>query len=370
MLYGLEATPRVSPEETALARHVLQELQTATDELEEDFYDAEDEEEEALAEEKLQKLYRSLHALLSAPEEYRPTIAAAILIRHTRKRTLRSSLFTKRLQDRYLKLAYNIGKEDFPYPNANIELRAKVALGYSPVELARGYLTKREAHEWLSSVLCQDHPATWFAYEKLDLPEDFLPHTLSYIGVEVFRWFVGAWKDKKRKNALLRDRVQLGPGGHAIHGAYIDRLDELEPEDLVKSVDRTFQNAMERIAKEMNEGYEPGDLLLEVPPWWPAGPHATLLQTPRMLFEEGRAMEHCAGQYTGRVAQGESIVVAIHPTNRQGVVLCRATLELDPQDGGIRQLFGAGNTSPGQECRVIAENLSLRFQEWLTGGPG
>jgi hypothetical protein len=303
-----------------------------------------------------------------APPPHRAKIAAAAIAMWPKTSLVVTdpdpeNVFSRDEMERIFEL-----QDAFPYPCAGLEERARLVMGYSPRTLAHDLLTKREAHQWLScypdGVFVQgEEIGNWYAEHFIGIPRDQI-RRFEYAEILSDRrgldWLRSVWNDPARRAALLRDRVMLGPEGAEIRGAFIDRLGELEPDDLVRSVEGSFRNAVNRLMEGVEKRFKPDEQLIEPPAWWEQtrklnARYARLLNTRRELSNEGREMDHCSGLYAAPVADKRSIVISLKlPT-------CRSTVELDADDLKIRQHVGPGNTAPHPNC---IRTLNRLHTEW------
>ena len=233
------------------------------------------------------------------------------------------------------------------YPKLSVEVAVKVALGTSPVAISQGLLSRKEAHQWL----LKGGPGAlyeWTIKNSViqflirDLPlNDFLPRD-----VEVARWLLhvharGAW------SALLK--IRRFPNGRTVQ--YLDRLDEIIPEDLDRGistgVERAFTRAKERLAQVAIEDQR---ILCENPfgylPKW-----IRLLNTPADLVNEGLDMNHCVGGYVSQVEKGHCLILSI--ISRHG----RSTVEIRKGEEGwwIAQHLGYQNTPSPPRHQALLE---------------
>lgn len=195
-------------------------------------------------------------------------------------------------------------------------------------------LTKKERLAWIGQSKFEN-VEDWYrasVVSKHGLEGDAYVH---HGGVEVWRWVDAALSDAKRRPALLRD--------NRMH-----RIDELTPQDLVKSVSDTFHNAEERAAKNAWDG---PDELIKPKPW-----HATLpeglkvLTTVVELFREGRECSHCVASYARSVYSGECLIVQVKAGNS------RSTAEI--RGPRVHQHRGPRNSDPAPECKALLESVS------------
>jgi len=238
------------------------------------------------------------------------------------------------------------------YPNISDKLRARLILGERPVDLAPG-LTRAEAHLWL--IDGAKEPAYRWLVKGI-------PGAESVKSMPVARWLLACWNDPPRKQALLATR-EYRVFGTVVRGAYIRRIDEIEPADLQhgasSGVDSTFNRAVARLAKE-KEAQISADTkpLAPVPHWWSAtrARCARLLITGRDLAEEGKAMKHCVAFYHKYVKRGDVVIVALN------VLGNRSTVEVNRKTAAILQHRGYANGDPPELCERALKVLHRRWK--------
>lgn len=216
-------------------------------------------------------------------------------------------------------------------------------LGEHPTKLAEGYLNKREASAWIRQSRYRN-PLDW-QWAQMGLVDVRRPDS-----VEVTQWALRALACPERNAALRRDRA-----GMAGEGAYLKRLDELTPADLVaESVETVFSAATTRRMREMWSG---DPILCETPRWAESLPSGvSVLTMAEELICEGMEMRHCVGDYCGRVSNGECHILSIRVGDE------RSTAEVSPR-GEIRQHVGSRNSSPSAACIKLL-NQALKLIVW------
>ncbi|RPH40632.1 MAG: hypothetical protein EHM87_21700 [Burkholderiales bacterium] len=242
------------------------------------------------------------------------------------------------------------------YPNTTVERAARLALGDTPVQLSMGILTKKEAHEWLRDGW-QD-PLSWLV-AKLAMPG--VPRLRS---VSIVRWLHevqrrGAWAQ------LTKARTVHGPGGVVAEVRYIDRIDEIQDEDLVRwaktLVEEAFAHAAERLGAAWQERMFHDHTPLAQPPKWKLYQNSMrVLNTPAELAAEGRDLQHCVGGYEYAVRSGQSVILGINVRGN------RSTAELTPE-GQVRQHRGLQNRDPHPWCQAVLDRFQKRNQ--IGGAP-
>ena len=237
------------------------------------------------------------------------------------------------------------------YPGISRGLRARLALGAAPTDLAPG-LTRGEAHGWLLDG-APDAPV-WLLRGLIGaggLPADASPRS-----VAVARWLLRCWADPARREALERPRREL-MAGRLVEGRYVDRLDELRDRDLAESVEATYRRAGERLRASLERALRSrGEPLSPVPSWWRPLRCARLLRSGADLVAEGHALRHCVASYADAVRARESVIVGL------AVVGQRSTAEIDPRDRRVRQHRGPGNREPHPLCVAALAVLCRRWE--------
>ena len=236
------------------------------------------------------------------------------------------------------------------YPGASLAQAARLCLGESPVQVSGGQLTRREAHEWLSSAP-ELPPTEWLAR---GLPAEC--HQLR--SAAVVRWLY----DVRRRGGwgqLERARTLHGPAGQVVRWRFLDRIDEIQDEDLVRGVrtgvEEAFGHAAERAgASWIEQNRENHRVLASVPPRWKLYRNSMRpLVTPAQLIREGEEMHHCVGGYAAAVERGQSIIISL------SVVGHRSTVEMTP-DGRVLQHYGPHNDTPHPLCQRVLDRFLRR----------
>jgi hypothetical protein len=242
------------------------------------------------------------------------------------------------------------------YPEVSLDVAAALCLGRSPVELAAeagpdARLTRREAHEWALAGAPAEVLSWWCGRT---LPLD-CPRVRSW---PVARWLAdvarrGHWE------LLTHERTFEGPAGERGHARYLDKVDELDAQDLVAGTRTGVEPAFRRAAGRFGEAAmararEEHRTLAPLPPGWRLFRAARHLDTPAKLAREGDELRHCVGGYSPYVADGRSVIL--------GLDVCghRSTVELSPS-GEVRQHRGPRNAEPHPLCRRALEVLVRRL---------
>lgn len=240
------------------------------------------------------------------------------------------------------------------YPRVSEVQAARLVRGETPVQLAGGQLTKREAHMWLTAG--GGDPLEWLCQR---LPAG-TPHVRSFA---VARWLIdvhrrGAWA------SLTRERDIPGPAGQRITVRYLDRVDEIQDVDLVRGpatgVDAAFERAAMRAGEQwLAQARVDHRVLQPLPHGWRLYRCMRHLCTPAALVREGESMHHCVGSYSSAVEGGQSVILAINVTGH------RSTVELTPS-GRVLQHRGPYNSDPHPLCQRVLERFLRRIHASVT----
>lgn len=236
------------------------------------------------------------------------------------------------------------------YPGVTLAQAARLCRGESPVQVSGGQLTRREAHEWLSTAP-ELSPTEWLA-------RGLSAECHHLRSAAVVRWLY----DVRRRGGwgqLERERTLHGPAGQTVRWRFLDRVDEIQDVDLSRGVrtgvEEAFAHAAERLGSawlEQNRGNH--RVLASVPPRWRLYRNSMRpLVTPAQLIREGEEMHHCVGGYASAVEQGQSVILAL------SVVGHRSTVELSP-DGRVLQHHGPRNEPPHPLCQRVLEKFLRR----------
>lgn len=251
------------------------------------------------------------------------------------------------------------------YPHVNVEQARQLRAGVPPRELARqadpdSELTAAEAHRWLSDAP-QMSPLRWLSRElfrKLNVAGK-VPFAMRSWAVA--RWAQRVVSSRPEREALLRRRQLMGPGGQVISVRFVDRLDEIQEVDLVEGIRTGVQRAYERAAARvgadrLEELAKDHRVLARIPAHWPRrlGARVRVLVTAAELVAEGREMQHCVGGYAHAVESGRSMIVSIRAGGH------RSTAEITPA-GEVLQHHGRCNTRPSAVCDAVLRSLLRRI---------
>jgi hypothetical protein len=176
--------------------------------------------------------------------------------------------------------------------------------------------------------------------------------------ITVARWLRAIDKDPARTAALERVRIAYLPGGEERRFRYLDKLDEIRAEDLVKgprtSVDAAFRSAAKRLEEVARKyGCESHDMLRAPPSWLASMRCMHPLVSAAQLWAEGKDLDHCAGVYADSVKRGESVVVSLRVPELDRasgkVVEHRSTVEFNGL-GQVLQHRSRSNGHPHPLC--------------------
>lgn len=202
------------------------------------------------------------------------------------------------------------------YPTIPFTLAREIAMGKSPAEVSGG-LTKKQAHQWLTSGACDPAPV-WLA-GTLGLP----PHK----DMKVVKWLETLQGSKGRWEAVTRQRrTHMGHMGWRDY-TLLDILDEVQGEDIITGSD-SVEDVIERANARLGEDFmaaNKGDhrILCPVPVGMDKMPRwGRVLRTPAQLVAEGSHLGHCVATYIKSVEDGKCTIVGI--STRHG----RSTVEL------------------------------------------
>lgn len=230
------------------------------------------------------------------------------------------------------------------YPQAPREIGARIVRGETPVEIAASVgveFSRAEAHAWLLAG-GGDHPVGWLQ-DHLHAT-DALPLLPPLRDPAVIRWLAevrrrGSWAQ------LTRERTVHGPGGEVAQFCFLDRLDEVAEQDLVRGVHTRVEDAFRAVAQRYGEAamnaHRHDFRVLAPAPRWRVFPRSQRwLVTPASLVAEGSALGHCVGGYSSAVERGQSAILS------QQIGLLRSTVEIDPRSGRVLQHYGPNNSQP------------------------
>ena len=246
---------------------------------------------------------------------------------------------------------------------ATPEVCARIILGESPKDIAP-QLTQKEAAAWAYQTV-HATPEDWLWVRIVAKhPELSVSRAKS---IEVMRWAARMMQSPSRSKAMLERRCVFGEGGgeekedghdeyaHEADAAdaassIVQRLDEIEPQDLTPSAVETLQNAVNR---QMREQWDGPDELRAHEPWMDELPEGcTVIRTWPQLFNEGREMRHCVSSYAKDIASKRSVIVSIRAGHR------RSTAEYIR--GDLRQHQAFARSRPHEDCCIVAEEIARK----------
>lgn len=241
------------------------------------------------------------------------------------------------------------------YPYVPLTVARRLCLGESPRQIADGVLTAREAHRWCAAGA--DDVAEWLQQELLG----GMAEVPALRDAKIVRW-LAAVKRRGGWGQLVKERPLHLPAGETASWRPIDRIDEIQIEDLARgertSVDAAFESAAVRQADEWAaKAREDQRVLKPLPGSWRPFKCMRHLNTPALLEREGREAQNCVGGYANAVERGESVIFSI-TLPRKGV---RSTVELTPT-GRVLQHWGPQNRDPHPALeRVLRSFLERRI---------
>lgn len=235
------------------------------------------------------------------------------------------------------------------YPAATLAQAARLCLGESPAQVSGGQLSRREAHEWLSTAP-ELSPTEWLAR---GLPAEC--HQLR--SVAVVRWLY----DVRRRGGwgqLERERTLHGPAGQTVKWRFVDRIDEIQDVDLSRGVRTGVEEAFESAAKRAGSSWIEQNranhrVLASVPRWKLYRNSMRPLLTTAQLIREGEELHHCVGGYAAAVEQGQSVIISM------SVIGHRSTVEMTP-NGRVLQHYGPRNEPPHPLCQRVLDKFLRR----------
>lgn len=241
------------------------------------------------------------------------------------------------------------------YPKIDITLAKRICLGETPVELAEGLLSKKEAHAWLinpyfattSGIISTSiikNSILHFLNIKLCVS---LPVNASYFNfrsIKILRWVEYLNKTNKFEVLTKPRRVRI-PGTDRYFGrTYWNIIDEVQEEDILTGKDSAhdvFERAGRRKSVEFyKESLKQNRKLCDIPEFATTLPRwIKYLSTSAELAIEGKELAHCVGGYLSAVEQGNCHILSIR--TQYGW----STVELDNYFH-IAQHYGYNNSDP------------------------
>lgn len=252
------------------------------------------------------------------------------------------------------------------YPRVEVHVAERISEGTAPVEIFKGLLTKKEAHEALTEGISEALTyLDWKLQSRLlaryENPEVLPPGPLR--SPALLRWALalearGGW------GQLLRKRTVHGPAGLEVEFCFLEWIDELQDVDLVRGdatrADEAFEACARRIGSDwLTQAERDHRVLCDTP----AGDLARyrgvrVLRTPAELVREGREMAHCVGGYAPAVEAGQVWILALRAGPH------RSTAEVQRSTGYVFQHRGRLNREP-EAClqRLLQKYLAaIRFR--------
>jgi hypothetical protein len=245
------------------------------------------------------------------------------------------------------------------YPKAKkLRNAIGITLGMTPVRLSDDVLSKKEAHEWLSSGMDNMYSIDWLLRDLTIIPQGKITSP------NVARWLLAANK-RGGLGQLTRLRVQYGPQGQRMEFRFLDVLDEVHDVDLVNgpntSIERAFEAASERGGDSYNKKFINNHRYISKHPnTWKLVDGARFVTTPSELVREGDEMRHCVGKYIVNVQEGYSAIVAMNLGGE------RSTFEVRLGDSVVTQHYGFNDKSPPRVCVEALEQM-MKTNRWTYG---
>lgn len=244
------------------------------------------------------------------------------------------------------------------FPIVPEEVAEMVAQGKSPLQIAREYgddpdtdVTPADAHAWM----VYGAPSNLTVWRTLRIQ--------SSVGVQGIRSLtIAQWIDDVKRRGqwglLLAPRRIPGPAGAAIEYRYIDRIDEIQEQDLTKGIQtpvrvafdsaarRTVGASLEKLARDYR-------VLRQPPGAWRFSSRVTPLVTAASLVREGRELNPCVGGYASAVESGRSVILSIRVGSH------RSTAEITTE-GQVLQHRAQHNATPHRACQMALESFLRR----------
>ena len=248
-----------------------------------------------------------------------------------------------------------------------------LARGLSPVDAVDRYartlehydaegprLTAREARDFASFAEpgYAPCPARWLVRQVPASTHDAHDVSISSVprgDIGVARWVCAVLVHEPRRESLTRLREVRHPHtGEVFRARLSSRVDELRWRDVVAAgglragVDAVFEAAARRLATVATSGWATDERqICSAPRWLAPVPGVTILTTPALIVEEGRALHHCVGTYVPAVARGDSLIIAVRTPDGQ-----RSTAEIS-RGALVRQHRGPENGDPPESHRQL-----------------
>ena len=230
------------------------------------------------------------------------------------------------------------------YPGLTSEQFVKMFIGQSPREISGNRLSKEQAHRWLT-----EQPGVEAAdVLNLSLPVGPARRLRS---AALVQWALRV-QERGKWEQLTRVRATRGPHFERLEFRFIDKIDEIQEEDLDRGVNtpvnRAFANAAKRVsAKWLEELGKDTTTISWLPEGWQIYRKCMkLLTTPSELMVEGEQMQHCVGGYADAVRRGDSYIFSIRVCGH------RSTAELG-RNGRVLQHRAENNGEPHTLCEKV-----------------
>lgn len=223
-------------------------------------------------------------------------------------------------------------------------LAERLFLGESPLSIAGGLLSKAEAHAWLMD----GAPAMAPWLQARLIADERIPQLRS---VHVVRWVAELLR--RGSQGLFRDRTIHGPAGQVLRVRLVDKIDEIQDEDLINGLKTSLDSAFERAGRRLSDAQTSDDVPLAPVPQWRVYRHGRWLLTANALRLEGKTMGHCVGGYTSstRSRQSACLSLTIHGH--------RSTVEMSPE-GIVFQHRGPWNKDPHPDLVRLLDAILKR----------
>lgn len=165
--------------------------------------------------------------------------------------------------------------------------------------------------------------------------------------IPVVRWVVQMMAREDTAEAMRRPLTVFGDH---VDGRPLDRLDELEPQDLSRGVVATFARAAQR---RMDAQWDGPEELAEAAPWMASLPEGVRpILTWSALWAEGLDMRHCVASYAADIARGDCSILSVRAPDGT-----RSTVEV--RRGLMGQHCGPCNAPPSSACAALVGRLAL-----------
>lgn len=174
--------------------------------------------------------------------------------------------------------------------------------------------------------------------------------TVRYLPCNWSSWALFQWLAKKCKNAaMVKDHIVYGPAGRHVSFTYMDKLDELQVEDLVNGVNTKPDTAFERAARRFEEKarLDMGENMKFSPAPFKTAKGIHQLMDSDSLKEEGSRMHNCVSGYAGACLRNVTYIFHVNVENDD------ATMEVTAERRML-QLYAPHNSEPSESVRKLA----------------